>query len=70
MNLGDKTRTLSVRLNDELADFVFAQAKEMGVKPSDYVRILLRVGLAMERNKAKMMADGIQEATKIIEEMK
>lgn len=80
MNLGDKTRILSVRLNDELAAFVASQAKEMNVRPSDYIRILLRVGLAMEKSDAAKAAEaaawrkaadaGVQEAKKILSEIK
>lgn len=44
----DKTRRLSFRVNDALADWVERRAKELGVGPCEYARTLLFQQMAIE----------------------
>jgi len=51
MNIGDKKHPICIRVNDEMFEWMKAQAKEMGVKSlGEYVRIVIRVGMVTSKD--------------------
>ncbi len=58
MNLGDKHHVVSVRMNDEMFQWLTSESKKMGTKTlGEYIRVLLRVGMVTESKMEATLGD-------------
>lgn len=50
MNMNDKTKLLSIRLNEEQYNFIAKDSQFCGLKVSDYVRMLINMSMCTAKN--------------------
>lgn len=58
MNVGDKTRNVSFRVNDKMYLWLLKQQKEMKSRTlGDFMRTLVRTGMYMDEHKDSVVED-------------
>ena len=58
MNLGDKTRSITIRLTPLLYDFVSSSAKASNLNPSQFIRMMI-AGVRALQMQSKATLDGV-----------
>lgn len=58
MNLGDKTRSITIRLTPTLYDFVSSSAKASNLNPSQFIRMMI-AGVRALQMQSKATLDGV-----------
>lgn len=53
MNMKDKTRRITLRLNDEQFDFIKSSADTLGVSPSEFLRMVINSTMVISNTKNK-----------------
>lgn len=55
----DKTHRITLRLNDEQFNYVLTDADKLGISPSEYIRQVLNLSMAMYKEAMNKISTGV-----------
>ena len=62
MYTNDKSKRITLRLNDEQYDFVKQNADVLGVSPSEFLRMVVNASMATTKSAIKKFEEGLGRA--------